>query len=284
MIMYNYMRVVWMLKITVLVDNNTLIDRYLTGEPGFSLWVETGGKKILLDTGYSDVFIKNAQLLGLDVAALDMIVLSHGHNDHTWGLGHLVQHYDRRLIRRKPELLLHPEALCRKREDGLEIGMMLSKEILERYFVLTLSTEPVRITDRLTWLGEIPRTVEKEKAIGKRFDDMEEIDDFCHDDSALVYEAEKGLVIMTGCTHSGICNLIEHARRITGTMTIADIIGGFHMRRTPVETMDETIKWMSSNPPLLMHPCHCTDLQAKTALGVFFNIEEAGAGLELNYD
>lgn len=273
-----------MLKVTVLVDNNTLIDRYLIGEPAFSLWIETGGKKILFDTGYSDVFITNAQLLGLDVTEADVVVLSHGHNDHTWGLNHLIQYYDRRQKKRRPVLIAHPEALERKSEGDLEIGMILDREVLNDHFLPALSTEPVRITERLMWLGEIPRTIENDKALGKRLENGVKVDDFCHDDSAIVYEAKAGLVILTGCSHSGICNIIEYARRLTGTDTVLDVVGGFHMQNLDTEDMKCIINKLTEIPPLLMHPCHCTDLKAKIALGMHLNVEEVGAGLELNYD
>lgn len=273
-----------MLKVTVLVDNNTLIDRYLTGEPGFCLWIETEGEKILFDTGYSEVFISNAQILGLDVAEVDTIILSHGHNDHTWGLNHLIQHYDRLQKKDRPKLIAHPEALARKRYDGLEIGMVLDREVLDGYFKVTLSSEPLYITEKLLWLGEIPREIEIDKALGKRFEDKIECDDFCHDDSALVYRAKDGLVILTGCSHSGICNIINYSRRLTGVERVIDVIGGFHMQRVDFELMEETINNLAEVPPILMHPCHCTDLNAKIALAMVFNIEEVGVGLELNYD
>ncbi|WP_126475195.1 MBL fold metallo-hydrolase, partial [Klebsiella pneumoniae] len=69
------------MRLTVLVDNNTLIDRYLIGEPGVSYLIEYDGQKILFDTGYSDVFLKNAQTLKIDLTSIDSIVFSHGHND-----------------------------------------------------------------------------------------------------------------------------------------------------------------------------------------------------------
>jgi len=81
------------MKLNVLVDNNTLIDRYFLGEPAVSYFIENNGDRILFDAGYSDIFIKNAIKMGIDLLDLDFIVLSHAHLDHTWGLGHLVQYY-----------------------------------------------------------------------------------------------------------------------------------------------------------------------------------------------
>ena len=74
------------MELTVLVDNNTLIDCYLLAEPGLSLHLRDGDTQVLFDCGYSDVLRRNAATLGLDLADLDQVVLSHGHNDHTWGI------------------------------------------------------------------------------------------------------------------------------------------------------------------------------------------------------
>ena len=273
-----------MLKIIVLADNNTLIDRYYTGEPAFSLYLEADGRRLLFDAGYSDVFLNNAQLLGLDLTDLDAVALSHGHNDHTWGLSHLIQHYDRRLVKKRPALIAHPLAFERKRADGLEIGMTLPREVLREYFELREETGPYKITDRLTWLGQIPRLVEPLKALGRRIENGQETDDFCLDDTALVYDGAQGLVILTGCSHAGICNIIDRARSVTGREHIRDVIGGFHMQKMPVAEMDRTVAWLQKSPPDLLHPCHCTDLAARAALSVFFNVEEVGSGMELSFD
>lgn len=273
-----------MLKLRVLVDNNTLIDRYFTAEPGLSFWIETGGRRILFDTGYSDLFIKNAQIMGIDVNNADMTVLSHGHNDHTWGLNHLVQHFDRTMKNDRPEMLAHPGAFERKRCDKLEIGVVLRDDVIGEYFKVSKCRGPVRITDKLLWLGEIPRKTGETKPIGKTLINEEWIDDHCLDDSALAYEAKDGLVIITGCAHSGICNTIDHAIKLTGIEKIADVVGGFHLQNAGHDQMENTKSGLKRIAPDLMHPCHCTDLKAKIDLGAFFNIKEVGVGLELNYE
>lgn len=276
-----------MLKIKVLVDNNTFIDRYFTGEPGFCLWLEEGGKKILFDTGYSGAFIQNANLMGIDLLKVDDVVLSHGHYDHTWGMTHLISlRASRNAKNFKPNLTAHPYVLERKLSGrrGIDIGSMLSHEILDIYFNATYSKKPVRITDKIIWTGEIPRVIEKDKAVGKRFVNGAFEDDYCCDDSALVYEARNGIVIMTGCSHAGICNVIDYARKITGQDKILDIIGGFHMLDMPKKALNDAIDFMSKNPPCVMHPCHCTDLKAKIEMAKTLNIEETGVGLELRFD
>ncbi|WP_227643611.1 MBL fold metallo-hydrolase, partial [Klebsiella pneumoniae] len=86
---------------------------------------EYDGQKILFDTGYSDVFLKNAQTLKIDLTSIDSMVFSHGHNDHTWGLNHLVQYYDRInfIPERKINLICHPDALTPKYFDAKAIGI-----------------------------------------------------------------------------------------------------------------------------------------------------------------
>jgi 7,8-dihydropterin-6-yl-methyl-4-(beta-D-ribofuranosyl)aminobenzene 5'-phosphate synthase len=204
------------MKLTVLVDNNTLIDRYFLGEPGVSYFIEGEGKKILFDAGYSDALITNAQKLSIDLLNLDFVVLSHGHLDHTWGLVPLIRLYAERIIQgqpvKKPTLVAHPLALAAKRSDDLgEIGSLLSEDKLSEHFGLQLSRKPVYLTERLVFLGEIERAndFEAKNPMGKILEGGVEKDDFLLDDSALAYKLPQGLVIITGCSHAGI---LQHCR------------------------------------------------------------------------
>ena len=74
------------MTITVLVDNNTYIDQYFRGEPALCCWLEDEDRRILFDTGYSDLLLQNAAAMGIDLGTTTQVVLSHGHNDHTGGL------------------------------------------------------------------------------------------------------------------------------------------------------------------------------------------------------
>ena len=103
------------MKLKVLVENNTLIDRYFRGEPGVSFFIEDGSKKILFDVGYSGLFIENAFKMGIDLLDIDFVVLSHGHLDHSWGLDPLIRMHTEANIEnidhKKPTLVAHPYAL-----------------------------------------------------------------------------------------------------------------------------------------------------------------------------
>jgi 7,8-dihydropterin-6-yl-methyl-4-(beta-D-ribofuranosyl)aminobenzene 5'-phosphate synthase len=278
-------------KLTVLVDNNTLIDRYFYAEPGVSYFIQDGDSKILFDVGYSDAFIKNAQkMTNVHLLDIDFLVLSHGHLDHTWGLVPLIKFYTEAAIEkidyRKPALVAHPLTFLTKTLDGLgEIGSIVSEEKLSKHFEIELSKDPVWLTERLVFLGEIERTndFEAKSPIGKIVQDGLEKDDYVMDDSALAYKSPGGLVIITGCSHAGICNIVECAKKVCEDDRIIDIVGGFHLLDPPEEQLRGTCNYMKKLRPVKVHACHCTDLSSKIALSQVVNLEQVGVGLTLEY-
>lgn len=278
------------MKLTVLVDNNTYIDKYLQGEPGLSIFIEDGGKKILFDVGYSDIFIKNAQQLSINLLDVDFVVLSHGHLDHTWGLIPLVQLYSEAVFKgqhfKKPRLVTHPLTFSSKTYDGsTEIGSLLSEDRLSDYFHVELSKESVYLTEKMVFLGEIERTndFEAKVPLGKTREGGVEKDDFLIEDSAMAYKSSEGLVIITGCSHSGICNIVEYARKVCDDDRVVDIVGGFHLLNPSKKQLHGTIEYMKSLRPGSVHACHCTDLKSKMALSKVIDLKEVGAGLKLEY-
>ena len=279
------------MRLKVLVDNNTLIDRYFRGEPGVSYYLEEGGKKILFDLGYSDLFIDNARKMGIDLLDLDYVVLSHGHLDHTWGLGPLVRLITEAKVEgvhhKIPALVAHPAVFLSRRIGTLgEMGPLLRPGELCRHFDLTLSEEPVWLTDRLVFLGEILREndFEAESPLGKVTIGGGEEDDFLMDDSALAYRSDEGIVIVTGCSHSGICNILEQAMRITGERRVVDLIGGLHLMNPSERRLEETKRYLERVRPRRIHPCHCTDLPSRLALAGVADLREVGVGLDLRLD
>ena len=278
------------MKLTVLLDNNTLIDRYFLGEPGVSYYIQTGGLNVLFDAGYSQAFISNATKMGIDLLDLDWVVLSHGHLDHTWGLGLLARHFVEALNEglevKKPGLLAHPDALCsRVDKHGMETGSLLGQAELEKNFRLHLTREPYYLSENLVFLGEIPRLndYEAQKPTGKILLNGVQEDDYVRDDSALAYRSPDGLVVVSGCSHSGICNIIEHARTVFGWDRIVDVIGGLHLMGSESAQLLRTVEYFGKNKLDRLHACHCTDLNAKIALAGIVEVQEVGVGLELEY-
>ncbi|MCX7710251.1 MAG: MBL fold metallo-hydrolase [Clostridia bacterium] len=278
------------MKITVLVDNNTRIDEYLLGEPAVSYYIEAEGKKILFDCGYSDVFIRNARKMGIDLLDIDAVVFSHGHNDHTWGISHLIQHYSGRKqqndLKNRLEVIAHPLVMNRKIDLGEEIGINITAEKICESFDLQLQRSPFWISERLVFLGEIERTnsFENKIPIGRMITKNEETDDYVLDDSALVYKAKEGLVIITGCSHSGICNIVEYAKKVCSETRILDILGGLHLLNPDREQMKTTLDYIRKSGIRQIHACHCTDLQSKIQLSQVTEVKEVGVGLILEYE
>ncbi|KIX14690.1 MBL fold metallo-hydrolase [Dethiosulfatarculus sandiegensis] len=278
------------MKLNILVDNNTYIDRYLLAEPGLCILLETGENKILFDTGFSDAFLKNANARGHDLLDLDQIVLSHSHLDHTWGLPHLFSRYVQTGLEgrkwKRPGLVAHPLLFKSRYVEGVpELGSLVSQERAAAFCDLKLSTEPIWLESNLVFLGEIPRTFgfENQYAIGRIRGKEEDQDCYVQDDSALAWKTPEGLVIITGCSHAGICNIIEHAQKVCQEEKILDIIGGLHLLDAPPEQMRGTLEYLKKIKPVRMHPCHCTDLKAKIALAQVVDLEEVGVGLCLEY-
>lgn len=279
------------LTLTVLVDNTTLMDRDFCGEAGLSLLLETAGKKILFDTGLSGLFLANAEKMDIDFLDLDFLVLSHGHIDHTGGLPALARHLahatPERRQSRVPELIAHPRCFWQKEKDGRKNGSAVSEDEARRQFAVTLSDTPVWITDDLVFLGEIPRQFAFErtdpaKRMIHRPDGKIESDSLL-DDSALAYRSSEGIVIITGCSHAGICNITEYAREVCGERKVSDIIGGFHLIRPEPERMKKTGEYLRDLHLKAMHACHCTSLPAKIALAAQCPLQEVGVGMKFTW-
>lgn len=262
------------MKLTVLTDNTTRIDAYYLGEPGVSYYIEDGDRRILFDTGYSQVYTLNAMKMRIDLTKVDTVVLSHGHDDHTGGL----QYYPK--WDNHPTMIAHPAVFSPKRdENGRSIGSPMDIADACDRFILRLSDKPIDISEHLTFLGEIPRRndFENEKAIGERQDDDSWVPDDLPDDSALVYRGKDGLTIITGCSHAGICNIVEYAKEVCHDQRIVGIIGGFHMLEM-TDRVAKTAEYLKKQSPRHLCPCHCTCFHARAAIQAAVPTEEVCVG------
>ena len=262
------------MKLTVLSDNNTLIDQYLLGEPGFSCLIEEGGRRFLLDTGYFGIFAKNAEILGISWRDVDGVVLSHCHDDHTRGLETFFTEGPR------PQLIAHPSLFRRLMSRGRAIGCPYSREKLARYFDLRLSAEPLALTENLFYLGAIPRVFADQQDQAVR--EGENGPDLTPDDTAIAYRGRDGAYVVTGCSHSGISNILEQAKKVTGQDRIMGVIGGFHLRQMDERT-NKIIDYLKGEDIPYLYPCHCTALSVKMAMGNEMHIEEVGTGTGLEW-
>lgn len=275
------------MKLTVLVDNTTYIDRYFLAEPAFSVLIEAEGQKILFDCGYSDIFLQNARKMGADLLHLDHLAFSHGHVDHTGGVEPLMRAFSEAAMEgrdfRRPAVTAHPDVFETRVIPGIgEIGSLVSAAKLKEHFALRLTAEPVRLTERLWFLGEIPRgnDFEAQQPLGLLRGEPDRL----VDDTALVWQGDEGLVVITGCSHAGICNIVEQARQVCGEERIVDIVGGLHLLAPTPRQLAGTLAYIKGLNLAALHACHCTDFSSRKALAGVAPQQEVGVGLVLTYD
>ncbi|MGN1344160.1 MAG: MBL fold metallo-hydrolase, partial [Traorella sp.] len=178
-----------------------------------------------------------------------------------------------------------PDVFQKKFLNGEYIGTPLSIEEISNQFDLIMTKKPYKLTEKLIYLGEIPRltSFEAQNPIGKQEIQGLLEDDYIVDDSALVYHAKNGLFIITGCSHSGICNIIEYAKKVCHEDRIVGIIGGFHLLKDD-EQLNQTIEYFKQCHIKTLYPCHCVSLQAKAQMMQQLHIEEVGVGLQIDVE
>lgn len=255
------------LKITVLSDNfvSTIIPP-LIGEWGFSALVEADGIKILYDVGNSGYpLLYNSEKLGIKLEDIDFIVLSHGHSDHTGGFAN-------KKVKEKLKgkmVVAHPSVFEKKLlnwSGKLEyIGMPITREDFEKDFRLILSSDPLEIADGVMFSGEIKREKYDEYTAGSYTSSGNSvIKDHIKDDAALYINTKKGIVILTGCGHSGILNIISYAKEITKQNVYA-ALGGFHLLSSPKDSVEKVANDLLINLKKI-GPAHCSGNMIKSLI------------------
>ncbi len=241
------------MKISVLADNHP--GSHTPAEHGLSYLIEYDGKRLLFDTGQSDMFLKNAEVMNISMKDIDMVILSHGHFDHGDGLWNLSG----------GRLLCHPGCFVKRyrKVDNSYIGLKNSKDELAGRFELVTASKPYNIYEQIFFLGEIPRVTDFE-SLTTSFVFEDGTHDFVMDDSAMAIIMAEGLFVVTGCGHAGIVNTLEHAKKVTGINNLYGIMGGFHLKENNNQTK-ETIRYIKDNKLKHVLPSHCTDLPALSA-------------------
>lgn len=269
------------MRIQIIADNYVARTDVL-GEFGLSMWIETGGQKILFDTGQGFALEQNLVPVGLAEGPVDALVLSHGHYDHTGGLPAAL-----RLLPPKT-VYLHPFALVRKftrlgAGPMRSIGMPDSSIKALNHFKdqIVWSRGLTEVSPGLWCTGEISRKWPADPGAQPFYlDDAGREADPLLDDQALFADTKDGLVVMTGCAHAGVENTIEHILAVTGARKVHALIGGFHLGRASDDYLDRTAKVLESVSCQVLAPCHCTGMKAQAYLRNRFPglVHDAGAG------
>jgi 7,8-dihydropterin-6-yl-methyl-4-(beta-D-ribofuranosyl)aminobenzene 5'-phosphate synthase len=247
----------------------------LIAEHGFSVLVtvERAGTahRILFDAGLSaDAMITNMRRLGLDPRDIEIIVLSHGHSDHTTGLDGFVRAVGRASV----PVLLHPEFWNRRRlmipgMDPVELPTVSRGALAGAGFEIIEERQPSFLLDRSVLItGEVDRTSGFEPGFPPQQalrDGRWEPDPLVLDDQALiVHVRDRGLVVLTGCGHAGIVNITRYARRLTGVEQVHAVLGGFHLGGPLFEPLIPRVcEELERLSPSVIVPAHCTGWAAQ---------------------
>lgn len=258
------------MELTVLVDNNTNAGNCLIAEHGLSFYIEDEDIKLLFDCGSSDAFIKNAFNMQLELDKITDIVLSHSHIDHVGGLMRLQTLYQKfehaGIDFPAKNIIAHPDVFKPTESNILDNEAKgLSKNDMDKFFNLVLTRKPFLIKPKLMYTGEIP--VPRDVTL-----------DYSPDESAVAYKSKNGLVIISGCSHSGIDNIIKHAKYITGEDRVLTVIGGLYLINKTEEYINYLGQFLRDENVKSIYPCHCTDLEAKIILSKYVKIEEVCTG------
>lgn len=257
------------MKIHVLTDNHAL--RNFDAEWGLSFFIEACGQTILFDYGNTDLYMKNAIKLGLDIFRADHYVLSHGHWDHGNGLRYLPHR----------KLICHPGSFIKRYRGDRYLGLPYTFEEAKERFELDLHDEPYEFAKDLFFMGTVPRVTPFESKGTDQVLENGELD-LVEDDSGIVIKTEKGLVVISGCAHAGICNTIEHAKRFTGEDRIHAVLGGFHLKGGD-DLTEKTINYLKRQDIDYISTSHCTRFPALVQFANAFGSVpfETGQVLEL---
>lgn len=239
-------------------------------EHGFSVLIsvkrgDTSGT-VLFDTGLNPRnLLYNVDALEIKVADIQTIVLSHGHADHAMGLAGLTQ----RLGSRHLPLLLHPDAYLERKlvfPNGEETYLPPPRkaDLLREHIQIIEEVGPSMLIEGMILIsGEVARTTSFERGFPIHYARREqgwEPDPLIHDDQcAIIHVRDKGLVVVTGCGHAGIINILRNAQALTGVQDIYAVIGGFHLNGPLFEPIiPATIAALQQINPHYLVPGHCT--------------------------
>lgn len=252
------------IEITTLVENTGGHHRGLSVEHGLSFLVETETATVLFDTGQSDAFVRNAGKLGKDLRRVDHVVLSHGHYDHGGGfVSFVASREDRRFVVWTGNGFFIPkyalfDSFCQYLGPGFDISF-LKRNCIE-YNVVASKVEIAKGSWIVTGFSS-----GRADALHPRFvlrDGDRWVPDRFLDEVSLVVEGGKGLVVLVGCSHPGILNILDTVRTLFGHRHIQAVLGGVHLAEAEASTIGSTLSECSRMGIDILGLCHCSGKEA----------------------
>lgn len=249
--------------VITLVENTAESDAF-DCEHGLSLYIEANNHNILFDTGQSELFIKNAKKMNIDLNQVDTVIISHGHYDHGGGLARFLD------LNKKAKIYINRQAFgCfySKRGDGEYHDIGLDKNLVNHPNIL-FADDYFKIDDGLTLFSSMKSHQFfpiNNQHLYKKQNNGYIHDDFSHEQSLLIKEKDNR-VLIAGCAHTGIVNIVDEIKRNTRQFP-THVIGGFHLynRSTDTSELPSVIDGIGSyldQTNAKYYTCHCTGMKA----------------------
>ena len=255
-------------KATILCENYVINQEGPIAEHGWAVFIETNRGNYLFDTGQGRAIINNAGYFHKDLSSIQGIILSHNHYDHTGGLLRVLELTGRVNVYSHPDLF---KSSYDVNDKGIETynGIPFCREVLEnRGADFVFNNDFVEIAPGMILSGEIPHVTDFEEGDNNLFVKTKEgyARDFFLDDQTLFIRKKKGLVIILGCSHAGVVNIIKYAIKKTGQSHIHTVIGGTHLGRANEETRERSIEALKKFDIERIGVSHCTGLETSLRL------------------
>lgn len=251
------------IELTVLCENSVAGPFGLTGEHGWAVGVTTSSTRLLFDTGQGQGILHNSEILGFDLSGVDTIILSHGHYDHCSGLPLVLP------LTGKTDVHIHEQGFGRRchRYKGMirDIGIkeqQSSLESLGAHFIF--NRDFMEIEEGIYLSGEVPRLTSFEQpdprlvradASGELFPDP------LLDDQSLILDSKEGLILILGCAHAGLINILHHVQQQLPGRPVHTIIGGTHLGFATDEQFRATVDALRNFNIKCLAASHCTGLE-----------------------
>lgn len=252
------------MRLSILAENSTR-SPFILPEYGLSLHVEVGGTSILIDTAQGIGLFPNAARMGIDLAKLDLMALSHGHFDHVGGVAPLYSFHGPMPVWAHPSV---DARHSRKKNDRVHfIGFHLNRNAVDFHPV----TGHLELAPRF-WAVEVPRDRRDPEFMKNPPHLVLEgpdglVPDPFDDDLSFVVEGEQGLSVLLGCAHAGVVNILEEVARVFRTRSFFTVVGGMHMADQDDAYVEKVVGALSGRFDVRKwYPCHCTGFQAASRL------------------
>lgn len=249
-------------ELIVLIED-TVHEMGLMSEHGLSFWINYGPDSFIFDTGQGLVINHNMTEMDLDISNVSAVILSHGHYDHTGGLSHILSAVPEMDIYAHSRIFNNKYVQKNKEKRGT--GINVSRDSITGF-------KPVegisQLKDGVFIINGVERTNDFE-IINQNYkvelDTGVEVDDFKEEISLLI-KTEKGPVVLTGCSHQGIVNILEYIKKNTDIDQFHAVIGGFHLINAEQERIEKTVNYLNSLDLEFLVPIHCTGFNAVRAM------------------